>query len=264
MGSDIDEPELGVRDVIAPPAPRNADRKTPSRICGETRPLPAGYQLPFFTPFCYSPYGTSRLAQQSRRLRDQVKHADPTTLARGAARVAAMIDAEVAPNFLNPDVTLVPVPRCVPCDPRNPTSAPVAITRALHAAGLGGTIWPALRRWRAVPKSAWSRPGSHPEFLEHYNSLELLNHEPPAHRFLLVDDFITRGRTILAAAAILYQAFPRAHIRAFALIRTEGLAPDIFAITTPTIGIVRYLGGDAFRSPYTPFDTCTHNHRRAP
>jgi len=53
----------------------------------------------------------------------------------------------------------------------------------------------------------------------------------------------------MAAAAVLYQAIPRAHIRAFALIRTEGLAPDIDSITAPTLGVIRYLGGDAFRSP---------------
>jgi hypothetical protein len=240
MESDIDEPDLGVSDVIALPRRRNAD---------PPRPLPPGYQLPFFAPFCYSPYGTSLLAERSRHLRDQVKRADPRTLAHCAARVAQMIDSQVAPDFLNSDVALVPVPRCIPCDARNPISAPVAITRALRAAGLGGFIWPALRRWRAVPKSSWSRPGSRPEFLDHYTSFELLDHEPPADRFLLVDDFITRGRTIMAAAAVLYQAIPRAHIRAFALICTEGLAPDIFAITTPTVGIVRHLGGDAFRSP---------------
>jgi hypothetical protein len=249
MESDTDEQELGVSDVIATPRRRNADHKILARITDPPRPLPPGYQLPFFAPFCYSPYGTSLLAERSRHLRGQVKRADPRTLAHCAARVATMIDSQVAPDFLNSDVALIPVPRCIPCDPRNPISAPVAITRALRAVGLGGFIWPAVRRWRAVPKSAWSRPGSRPEFLEHYTSLELLDHEPPADRFLLVDDFIARGRTIMAAAAVLYQAIPRADIRAFALVRTEGLAPDIFAITTPTVGIVRHLGGDAFRTP---------------
>jgi hypothetical protein len=106
-----------------------------------------------------------------------------------------------------------------------------------------------------VPKSAWSRPGSRPEFLEHYDSLELANwadlanHQPIALRFLLVDDFVTRGRTLLAAAAVLYRAFPRGRMRAFALVRTEGLAADIAAITCPTTGVIRYLGGDAFPSP---------------
>jgi predicted amidophosphoribosyltransferase len=249
MESDLDDAELAICDVAAPPPHDNAERKESSRFTAPTSPLPPGYQLPFFAAFCYSPYGASPLAQQSRRLRDQVKRADRTTLARCAARVAAMAAAEMAPLFLNSDAALIPVPQCIPCDSRNPISAPVAITRALHAAGLGRRIWPALRRWRAVPKSAWSRPGSRPEFMDHYASLELLDNAPSTYQLLLVDDFVTRGRTLLAAAAVLAHALPRAHIRAFALVRTEGLAPDITSIITPTTGIIRYLGGDAFRTP---------------
>jgi hypothetical protein len=255
MESDIDESDLAVSDEIAPPAHRNAAGKTPSRVPAPARPLPAGYQLPLFTPFCYSPHGTSPLAQRSRRLRDQVKRVDPATLAHCAARVAAMMNTGLAPNFLKPGAVLVPVPRRIPVDTPNANTAPMAIACALHTAGLGDLVRPALRRTRAVPKSAWSRPGSRPEFLEHYTSLELLDRELPAPRFttalrlVLVDDFVTRGRTLLAAAAVLYQAVPRADIRAFALIRTEGLAPDIPAIVAPKIGAIRYLGGDAFRSP---------------
>jgi hypothetical protein len=249
MESDLDDPDAGVGHPLARHAPRNADRTTPPGIAAKVSPLPAGYKLPLFTPFCYSPYGTSPLADQSRHLRDQVKRADRSTLTRCAARVAAMIDAEVAPGFLSADVAMIPIPQCTPSNPRNPIAAPVAIAHALHAAGLSGSIWPALRRWRAVPKSAWSRPGSRPEFLQHYASLELIDHVAPQHPLLLVDDFVTRGRTLLAAAAVLAHALPRARIRAFALIRTEGLTPDIEAITTPTIGTIRYLGGDAFRTP---------------
>jgi len=126
MEDDFDEPGLGVSDVIAPPARRNTDHKSLARITDPTHPLPAGYRLPFFAPFCYSPYATSLLAQRSRRLRDQVKRADPTTLAHCTARVATMIHSQVAPEFLPPDVALVPVPRCIPCDPRNPISSPEA------------------------------------------------------------------------------------------------------------------------------------------
>jgi len=231
--------------VAAPPA----NSKSPTRIVGQTRPLPAGYKLPFFSPLCYSPYGTSPLAQQSRRLRDQVKRADHATLARCAGRINKLIDAGTARHFLGPDIALIPVPRRVPYGPLDRPTAPEAIACALRAAGHGKVVWPALRRVRAIPKSAWARPGSRPEFPEHYTSLELIDHQPPALRLLLVDDFVTRGRTLLAAAAVLYQAVPRAHLRAFALVRTEGLAPDIAAITAPTIGAIRYLGGDAFRSP---------------
>jgi hypothetical protein len=66
---------------------------------------------------------------------------------------------------------------------------------------------------------------------------------------LLVDDFVTRGRTLLASAAVLQRAFPRVQLQALALIRTEGVSSDIDAIAAPVIGVIRYVVGDAFRSP---------------
>jgi predicted amidophosphoribosyltransferase len=250
MESDTHESELGESDLGASEdVATTRHRPAPSRTPMLPPPLPAGYELRFFSPLCYSPYGTSPRAQLSRRLRDQVKRAEPATLADCVGQLLAMIAAGLAPNFLKSAGILIPIPRRTPDHVDDPISAPHAIAQALHLAGLGDSVWPALRRTRAIPKSAWSRPGSRPEFLEHCASLELLDLKPPAQRFLLVDDFITRGRTLLAAAAVLYQALPRAHIRAFALIRTEGLAPDIATITAPTSGTIRFLGGDAFRSP---------------
>jgi predicted amidophosphoribosyltransferase len=257
------ERDFAAGDLIAPPSrpdagvvsPAPADLTPPSRvetawrIAPQSRPLPAGFKLPFLAPYCYSPRGTSPLAEKSRRLRDLIKRADSATPADCAARIATIIDAGIVRDFLGPAIVLVPVPRRVAYDPRDPRSAPEAIARALHAAGHGKIVWPALRRSRTIPKSAWSRPGSRPEFYQHFSSLELVDHEPAALQFLLVDDFVTRGRTLLAAAAVLHQALPCVEIRAFALVRTEGLTPDIAAISAPTIGTIRYLGGDAFRSP---------------
>jgi predicted amidophosphoribosyltransferase len=255
------ELDLDGCDLIAPPARGNVvpstrhDATRPIRrarsslIAQQSRPLPAGFELPLLAPFCYSPRGTSPLAEKSRQLRDLVKRADSATLTHCARRIATLIDAATAHHFLGPHVVLVPVPRRATYDPRAPRSVPETIARALHAAGHGKVVWPALRRSRAIPKSAWSRPGSRPEFIEHYTSLELIGPVPAASQFLLVDDFVTRGRTLLAAAAVLHQAVPRVNISAFALVRTEGLTPDIAAITAPTIGAIRHLGGDAFRFP---------------
>jgi predicted amidophosphoribosyltransferase len=238
-----------------PPTPTMTSfRRRPQTSCTKRlrAPIPSaagGLQAAVPRPYCYSPRGTSPLAEKSRHLRDLIKRADSAMLAHCVTHIATIIDAGTVRDFLRPDLVLVPVPRRVAYDLRDPRSAPEAIARALHAAGHGKIVWPALRRVRTIPKSAWSRAGSRPEFLEHYTSLELIDHEPPARRLLLVDDFVTRGRTLLAAAAVLRQAVPSAHLRAFALVRTEGLVPDIAAITAPTIGTIRYLGGDAFRSP---------------
>ena len=49
----------------------------------------------------------------------------------------------------------------------------------------------------------------------------------PLTRILLVDDVITRGRTLAAAAMRLHEAFPNAEIRAFALVRAMNFVLDV-------------------------------------
>jgi hypothetical protein len=65
----------------------------------------------------------------------------------------------------------------------------------------------------------------------------------------LVDDVVTKGRTLLAAAARVQEAFPCAEIRAFALIRTMGLTRNVERLVDPCIGEIRWRGGDACRTP---------------
>jgi hypothetical protein len=48
----------------------------------------------------------------------------------------------------------------------------------------------------------------------------------PPERITLVDDFITKGATVLAGAARLAEAFPDAEIQAFVLVRTQRPAGD--------------------------------------
>ena len=68
-------------------------------------------------------------------------------------------------------------------------------------------------------------------------------------RILLVDDFVTKGRTLLAAARVLDTAVPGLEIRAFAVVRTMGLAPDVEQIRWPVVGEIRLEDGDASRDP---------------
>jgi len=65
----------------------------------------------------------------------------------------------------------------------------------------------------------------------------------------LVDDVITRGRTVFAAACRLREAFPDAEIRAFAFLRT--LAPDevLGQVVDPCEGEVCWVFGDTRRRP---------------
>ena len=66
---------------------------------------------------------------------------------------------------------------------------------------------------------------------------------------VLIDDVVTKGRTLLAAATVLQEAFPQADIRAFALLRTRGLIPGVQRLLDPCKGEIRWQAGDAHRNP---------------
>ena len=66
---------------------------------------------------------------------------------------------------------------------------------------------------------------------------------------LLVDDIVSKGRTLLAAADTLRRAFPASDIRAFALARTMSLVDRIDHLVTPCEGRIRWDGSDAVREP---------------
>jgi hypoxanthine phosphoribosyltransferase len=70
-----------------------------------------------------------------------------------------------------------------------------------------------------------------------------------ATTILLIDDVITKGRTLAAAAIRLQEAFPKADIRAFALIRTMGFVLDIPRLLEPCQGVIHWNGEDAYRAP---------------
>jgi adenine/guanine phosphoribosyltransferase-like PRPP-binding protein len=70
-----------------------------------------------------------------------------------------------------------------------------------------------------------------------------------AERIVLVDDVITKGRTLFAAAARLRDRFPGADIGAFALVRTLGFLSRVDRVLAPCEGVVRWAAGDVRREP---------------
>jgi phosphoribosylpyrophosphate synthetase len=66
---------------------------------------------------------------------------------------------------------------------------------------------------------------------------------------VLVDDVITKGRTLFAAAARLRHEFPQLDIRAFALVRTLGFLSRLDRAFAPCQGVVYWAGGDTRREP---------------
>ena len=65
----------------------------------------------------------------------------------------------------------------------------------------------------------------------------------------LVDDVITKGATLLAAASRLRETYPHARIVAFALVRTLGFVEDIERIVEPALGTITLRSGEAVREP---------------
>jgi orotate phosphoribosyltransferase len=83
----------------------------------------------------------------------------------------------------------------------------------------------------------------------HYESFRLEPLKLRPERVILIDDVVTKGRTLLAAAARVREAFPDAQIRAFALLRTRGLIPDLRNVLEPCRGQILWMAGDAHRIP---------------
>lgn len=201
--------------------------------------------LRFGSFLSYSPHGSTPPERTSVGIRYRIKQDGYLDLP-GGAQVGALAYAvrrlrrDAPPRLLDllgPDVVLVPVPGSAPLPPRR--ARPLWIARRLCeellAAGFGARCEPLLARIRAVAKSSTASRERlpRPDLATHYLSLAVARRRGGAGapgsagaRLTLVDDFVTRGTTLLAAASRLAEAFPDAEVRAFALVRTQFAADD--------------------------------------
>jgi hypothetical protein len=199
--------------------------------------------------YVYSPTGTGAVCERSRLLRALLKAADASFMPKYALRVRQQVtDSPPLAGFFGAADVLVPVPGCGPSMTGSLWAAE-HLAVALLNEGLGGAAWPGLRRVRAVRKSATAAPGERPTVSLHYESFLIDHPAVPPERIVLIDDVVTKGRTLLAAATRLHEAFPRAQIRAFALVRTMGLIPGVEQLLDPCKGEIRWRSGDAYRRP---------------
>lgn len=219
--------------------------------------------LPFAACFAYLPAGSGELCEQGRRLCAGLKAADRHRLPSLIARV--WLETVNHGNFsatLGVRTVLVPTPGSTPSGRSWSVAARVAW--CLKELGLAAEVWPVLRRCHAVRKSACAPAGERPSVLEHYASFRIQDafvgagpdtgggvRDPRGQplRLTLVDDVITRGRTLLAAAGRLREAFPSAEVRAFAVLRTLGRDEPLWRLVDPCEGEVRWIAGDARRLP---------------
>jgi predicted amidophosphoribosyltransferase len=210
---------------------------------------PALRSVFFGSCYIYSPRGAGPVCELSRRVCIQLKLGDPAWLATYARLVREEITRhEALRGLFGRETYFVPVPSSSPLS-RTAVWAAARLATALHGVGLGKGVWLGLRRQHAVRKSATALSGDRPTVRQHYESLCVVDARKALPHLLLIDDVVTRGRTILAAANRLHEALPNADIRAFALVRTMGLMPDVTHFLEPSQGVVRWAGGDARREP---------------
>ncbi len=142
-------------------------------------------------------------------------------------------------EFFGADTVPVPVPGSSPMKNSKSLWLPRDICLALLARGLGKETSTCLERSHAVPKSAFSLPAERPKPSLHLASFAVSRFLFAPRRITLVDDVITRGATLIAAASRLSEAFPACEIRAFAILRTMTRV-DVDSILAPCTGVVTY------------------------
>lgn len=203
----------------------------------------------FASCYVYSPAGAGEICERSRLLRELLKEGNARFMRGYAARVREqMVESPQLAGFLTTADLLVPVPGSAPADDQGRYVA-TRLAEALLRQGLGRDTWNGLKRIRAVRKSATASPRARPSVASHYESFSIETAAEAPHSLVLVDDVVTKGRTLFAAAVRLHEAFPAAKIRAFALLRTMGFSPQLRRLLEPCRGFIRWRAGDARRNP---------------
>ncbi|HET6202893.1 MAG TPA: hypothetical protein VFI25_08840 [Planctomycetota bacterium] len=208
-------------------------------------------EITFGAFLSYSPRGRGTVSILSRRWRDAIKQDAPGVLQRMAEEIGRNPSSKRVglSGFFGGDVALVPTPRSAPLKTGALWPA-IRICEELFRAGLAGELVPCLKRKTAVPKSAFAPPGDRPTARIHLDSMSIEARLVPSDRILVVDDFVTKGATLLAAVSLVRSAYPEADVRGFALVRTKGRVPDIEELVHPCVGRIRLTAeGETVREP---------------
>lgn len=192
----------------------------------------------------YSPRNGEKRSQLSRDICMAVKQDRFLTLGGESVRMIPRLVQRLREKIEGTDLEaffvdgplLVPAPRSSPVKPDSlyPTKI---ICRELRKGGFGSEMRELLHRSYAVRKAATAAPGERPTAKDHYDSLRVDRELITQHSILVVDDVVTTGSMLLGAVSRLKEAYPRATVRAFGMIRTisDGPIERIYELCTGEI-----------------------------
>lgn len=178
-----------------------------------------------------------------------IKQAKPRHLQRVAERLADLPEDHPVRLLVPSNAVLVPAPRSFPLA-KNSLWPALQIAEAMRAAGVGTDVLPLLSRSEPVRRSTGARAGTDREPpLRHYETISpgslkpLLLSEPRAH-YVIVDDVVTTGSTVIACASHLAALAPETTVTAFAAARAErshtfSEAHEMFSPIAQTITLTR-------------------------
>jgi hypothetical protein len=204
-------------------------------------------ELSFGSFLSYSPKGQDEAARSSqmwvRRLKDErYVRSETGPAVRMSEYVAARLEKRLPETplgrILTPSATLVPVPSSALLQ-RAGLWVPYLLAAAFVRHGLGLEVAACLTRSRAIRKAALSAASDRPTAQDHMESMLVRPLSFPPQEIVLLDDVITRGATMLAAASRLRQVFPAATIRGFAIVRTVSNPDEFVQMFDPCTGTIR-------------------------
>ncbi len=211
-------------------------------------------EIRFGSFLVYAPRGTNEVSRRAQQFVRALKEERPIGAPpQSPSDYAARRLADEHPSSLFDDLfadspLLVPVPRSSLAVQGGLWPA-FNIASSLVRHGIGAAVLPCLERVKAVPKSAFAASGTRPRPIDHYESIHTAKMVTDRPSLCLVDDVVTKGATLLAAASRLQETYPSAKITAFALVRTLGFVDDIERIVEPGVGTITSRGDEAVREP---------------
>ena len=215
-------------------------------------------RLEFGSLLSYTPRGSSNEIQKAKDVMLIIKNdgfieQPPIQMSQWIAKTIQknIKNLPFAP-FFDKDSSLVPVPRSSLMK-EDTLWVPERIASALVQRHLGKEVVPCLVRETPVPKSAWSDASERPTPSRHFETIAVQGSikDPPPEKFVLVDDIVTRGATLLGSANRLLEAFPKAQVHAFAAMRTISVPSKFTNMYDPQSGTIEYRAwiDDTLRRP---------------